>query len=228
MRKVVYTCLFSNGSYKPDDPFIDSQNKIPNFDYIIFTNIPDQIKNSGWEPICMELLNNHPIYTAKYYKWASHNYLLDYDIAIYVDAYMAPNPKINWESYIDRINTNSISESLILMKHSQRDCIYDECNAIVEHKKDTRANMNKVLDFLSENNMPKKFGLSEGGLIMRHLKNKTLNDFFEEFFNLMLKYSYRDQSLLSYMFWKYDVEMRCEFTHDFYFVSGKIGHHNYT
>jgi hypothetical protein len=226
MKKVVYTCLFSNGSTKPDTPFV--KDKLPEFDYIIFTNIPDNCKNSGWSPIQRELLNNHPIYTAKYYKWTAHNYLLDYDVALYVDAYMSPNPKILWGNYISRLNINSITESLILMKHSQRDCIYEECNAIVHCRKDTRINMDKVINFLKTNNMPHHYGLSEGGLILRHLKNNDLNNFLEEFFNLMLQFSYRDQALLSYMFWKNNIKIPSEFTHDFYCKTGTMGHHNYT
>ncbi len=68
MKKVVYSCLFSNGSRQVDQPHIN--NKLLDFDYIMFTNVPDNIINTGWSPIYMEILNNHPIYTAKYYKWA--------------------------------------------------------------------------------------------------------------------------------------------------------------
>jgi len=232
MRKVVYSCLFSNGTKQIDQPYVSESDKLKDFDYVMFTNVPDNVKNTGWSAIYMEILNNHPIYTAKYYKWTAHNYLLDYDIAIYVDAYMSPNsnsnPKIMWDDYIYRLNTVNISEGIMLMKHSQRDCIYDECNTIVRCKKDTRENMDKVITFLKENNMPVGYGLSEGGLILRHLKNDKLNSFLEEFFNLMLKYTYRDQALLSYMFWKNDIPIKYEFTHNFYNKTGKMGNHNYT
>lgn len=228
MRKVVYTCLFSDGNRQSDDPCVKEEDKLEGFDYIIFTNIPDNIKNSGWIPFERELLNNHPVYTAKYYKWTAHNYLLDYDIAIYVDAYMMPNPKIIWDDYINKLNLSTIADSIILMKHSQRNCIYQECDAIVGCRKDSRNNMNKVLEFLKKENMPHNYGLSECGLILRYLKNDELNKFTEEFFNLMLEFTYRDQALLSYMFWKYDIKIQCEFTHAFYCKSGKMGNHNYT
>ena len=116
----------------------------------------------------------------------------------------------------------------MLMKHSQRNCIYQECDAIVGCRKDTRENMNKVINFLRQNNMPEKYGLNESGLILRCLKNDKLNVFLEEFFNLILKFSYRDQAMLSYMFWKYNIPIKYDFTHNFYCKTGKIGNHNYT
>lgn len=227
MKKVVYTCLFSNGPKRHDEPLIKDENKLDGYDYVIFTNIPDKIANSGWTPIYKDLINDHAIYTSKYYKWCSHKYLLDYDICIFVDAYMMPKPTINWSPYELKLNDENINDACVIMKHPQRICIYKECDAIVACKKDTRANMDRVVAYLKENNMPANYGLTENGLFMRHLKNEKFNVFCEEFYNLMSQYSYRDQSFLSYMFWKYDVTIHVDFTRQFLMVSGKIGDHAY-
>ncbi len=224
MKSVVFSCLFSNNTRQMDKPKVINNNKIVGYDYIMFTNIPNNVEDTGWTPIYKELINGHEIYTAKYYKWMAHNYLLDYDFAIYVDAYMIPNPRINWQAYINKLN---IDEGIIFTKHNERGCIYNECNAIVTCKRDTAENMNKVKEFLTMNNMPNNYGLSSNGLLLRDLKNDKFNKICEELYNLMLQFTYRDQALLSYVFWKNDIPIKCDFTNSFYLVSGVIGNHNY-
>lgn len=225
MKKVVYSCLFSNNKKKLDIPNVT--NKLEGFDYVIFTNVPKNIINTGWTPIYKELIDDHPIYTAKYYKWVPHHSLLDYDIAIYVDAYLSPNSSVNWSLYINKLGISDITLGFILMKHPHRNCIYVECDAIVKCRKDTRENMNKVIEFLNDNNMPTNYGLSEGALFMRHLKNEYFNELCEELYVLMKKFTYRDQALLSYIFWKHNVKINAEFTNKFYCTTGKIGDHIY-
>jgi hypothetical protein len=175
MKKVVYSCLFSSGTKRMDHPNINETDKLEGFDYIMFTNISDKLQNTVCTFIDKDLMNEHPIHTAKYYKWNSHKYFEDYEIAIYVDAYMMPNPTIKWDEYIPQLKSDDINCGIIQMKHSQRNCIYMECNAIVGCKKDTRINMDKVINFLKTNNMPGNYGLFECGLFLRHLKNEELN-----------------------------------------------------
>ncbi len=221
MKFVVYSCLFSNNTKLMDKPKITDDNKLKDFDYVMFTNIPNNVKNTGWTPIYKDLKDNHGIYTAKYYKWMAHKYLLNYDISIYVDAYMIPNPKINWLEYINKL------EGITFTQHNQRTCIYNECDAIVRCKKDSIINMNKVKEFLKSNNMPNNYGLSSNGLFLRNLKNDKFNKLCEELYNLMLEFTYRDQALLSYVFWKNEIPIKCEFTNEFCIVSGVMGNHNY-
>ena len=225
MKKVVYSCLFSNNKKRLDQPNITT--KLEGFDYVMFTNVPDYITNTDWIPIYKDLIDDDPIYTAKYYKWIAHKYLSCYDIGIYVDAYMMPNPHVNWSLYENKLDINDVTSGILLMKHPERNCIYQECNAIVACRKDTRMNMNKVIEFLKTNNMPTNYGLSAGGLFMRHLKNEHFNKLCEELYELMLKFSYRDQSLLSYVFWKNNIKINTDFTNEFYCVSGIMGDHNY-
>jgi len=227
MKKVVYSCLFSDGKRTLDIPCIKDTVRLNEWDYVMFTNVPDHLKDSGWVPIYKELIQDHPIYTAKHYKWLVHKYLLDYDIAIYVDAYLSPIV-MDWNKYIDKLKPDGIGNGIILMRHSRRNCIYDECSAISNCRRDTKENMDNVITFLKENNMPKKYGLSEGGLSIRHLKNNDFNSLCDELFTLMLRFTYRDQALLSYVLWKNNTKVNCELTKESYCISGKIGNHVYT
>ena len=226
MKKVVYSCLFSDNKRRLDEPLIKNDDRLEGWDYIIFTNVPNKVIDSGWVPINKELINNHAVYTAKHYKWVAHKYLEDYDIAIYVDAYMSPS-KMDWNAYINKLNADDIDNGIILKKHMHRGCIYRECHAIAHCRKDTKINMDKVINFLKDEKMPENYGLSEGGLFIRHLKNGPINILLEELFELMLKFTYRDQALLSYIFWKHDLKLKSELTNEFYRITGKIGHHFY-
>lgn len=227
MRKVVYTCLFSDGSRKIDRPFVNDKDKLEGWDYIIFTNVNlEDFGDCGWTVIKKELANNHPIYTSRYYKWIVTSHLSEYDIGIYVDAYMAP-ANIDWDVYTDQLSVDDISNGIILKKHPVRNCIYDECIAIPKCGKDTKQNMDRVIEFLNSEGMPKGYGLGEGGLFIRDLRNEKVNNMCGELFLLMLRFTYRDQALLSYVFWKHGVKVNCQLTKDLCFISGTLGHHKY-
>ena len=75
--------------------------------------------------------------------------------------------------------------------------------------------------------MPQNYGLSEGGIFIRHLKNEKLNQLLEELYETMLQLTYRDQALLSYLFWKHDIKIWSELRDNAVCISGKMGNHIY-
>lgn len=87
--------------------------------------------------------------------------------------------------------------------------------------------MDKVISMLKTAGMPKDYGLCQGGLFIIHLKNNNVNQACEELIITMLRFTYRDQALLSYIFWKRGEKVNAMFTKDFYHVSGKMGNHIY-
>lgn len=172
-------------------------NPLEGWDYFLFSNI-DEITNeeayNGWKVIKKDLIDNNPLYTAKYYKWLIHKELPQYDTAVYVDSYMEPNANKPW-STLDKKNIN-------LKPHKKRNCVYKEFKYIVRFARDTQENMNKIKNFLKEEGFPEDFGLWENNVFLRPLKNNKVNKICEELYDLMKIYSYRDQTLLSYILWK--------------------------
>ena len=67
---------------------------------------------------------------------------------------------------------------------------------------ETKESMSKVKTFLESEKFPKNYGLWETQIQLRSLKNDKLNKICEELYELMKIFSYRDQSLLSYVLWK--------------------------
>jgi hypothetical protein len=167
------------------------------WDYYLFSNIKEIVEHEvyhGWKVVPKELINNNPLYTAKYYKWLIHKELPEYNTAIYVDSYIEPNINKPW----DTLDENAIN----LKPHKRRNCVYKEFRYIVRFARDTQEKMDKVKDFLRAENFPEDFGLWENNVFLRPLKNKGVNKICEELYNLMKIYSYRDQALLSYVLWR--------------------------
>jgi hypothetical protein len=193
MKCVVTTNFSLNGS-----PFENPRVKSPlkGWDYFIFSNISEINRQeffNGWKVMPRKLISNHPIYTAKYYKYHIHRELPEYNRSIYVDAWLNPNSQKDWDS---------LQEPFYLKRHLNRSCIYDELRAITKFRRDTKENMQKVKSFLEAEGFPKGYGLWETQIQSRDLKNKEVNKICEDLYNLMENFSYRDQTMLSYILWK--------------------------
>jgi hypothetical protein len=204
--KCVVTTNFSVDGSSFENPRVASPMK--GWDYFIFSNV-SEITNqeffNGWTVMPRNLISNHPIYTAKYYKYHIHKELENYDKAIYVDAWLNPNVNKNWDS---------LEEDFYLKKHKRRDCIYDELRAIVKFGRDSKESMDKVESFLKLEKFPKNYGLWETQIQLRSLKNDKVNKICEELYSLMKNFSYRDQSLLSYVLWKNNFKANDEILND--------------
>lgn len=200
MKKVVITALFGVNNSINDLPKVNE--KIPGWDYILFTNCKClNTLNTGWEIKIVELLYDHPIYSARYYKWLGHKYLNDYDIMLWIDSYLSPNVNFNWNSVLSEYENNEF-KGLFFKKHIKRKCIYQECRACVSAKKASNEMMSRTIKFLNKEKMPYNYGLYETGIYVRYLKNNELNLLLENLFSKLLKYSYRDQTILTYILWK--------------------------
>jgi len=195
MNKCVVTVNFNIHGKPFESPKVN--NKLAGWDYVLFSNIEEITRNDsfqGWKVIKKPLINNHPIYTAKYYKWLILKELPKYDRAIYVDSYLEPTFDKPWDS---------LNESCFYLNpHPKRNCIYSELPKIASFRRDTKANMERVRKFLEEQGFPKEFGLWGTYIFNRSLKSPLANKICEELYDLMKVYSYRDQSMLSYVLWK--------------------------
>ena len=221
MKKAVITAVFSNTFENYDLPYV--KDKIKGWDYLLFTNIPQLINNigDGWTKIDFDLRDNHPIYTAKYCKWMCHKILPNYDYIIWVDGFCSPNVKYNWDMIANK------TTDITMKKHSHNNCIYKECKNIYLSKKDTYQNMGIIYNFLKSKKMPPKNGLYETGILLRNLRNNKVNKMAEELYDLLLKYTYRDQAFLTYVFWKNNFKVKNIIAESSYVRSGNKGVHKY-
>ncbi len=192
-RGVVYTC-FTSGY----DDLIQHTYVSPHFDYVCFTDDTDLIKQEKvgiWEirpMIFKELDNAHNI---RWYKLLPHRALQNYRLSIWVDA----NINILTPKLFNLINSET---EMLFPRHHARDCIYQECLQVLEAQKDSYENVMPVAEFLLDQDMPRNYGMNEANILIRRHHHPLVKKVMEEWWNMVVNYSRRDQLSLSYVLWK--------------------------
>lgn len=203
-RICFYTAIFSTTTQPIDKPV--RFEKISGIDYILFTNYePKTFANSSWTIIKqMPHLFSNPVLSAKTIKWSSHKYLPEYDIVIWMDSFLSPlKSKMSvWQTHIKLIHESDLD--LIICKHPQRACIYDEVKACIQIGKDKKENMNINLSLITNENYPKNHGLFATWVFIRKNNAPHLNNVLDKMVRIMYNASHRDQLIINYMFWKHN------------------------
>ena len=98
------------------------------------------------------------------------------------------------------------SDFLIRRHRSKRDCAYDEGLYCIKRKKDTEANIMKLLNFYKSEDFPTYVGLYDAGWVLRR-HTKALKQYMKLWWELVYNYSERDQISLPYLVWKYGMKI---------------------
>lgn len=192
-KLVCYTVI--SGPY---DKLIEPKVVTPGWEYICFTD-QKNFKSDVWKilPIPDEIMNDKTLSQVKKQRIMKiqPNLFIDYDYCIWVDANITIN--MNLDTFFER----HLNDSIVITKHPQRDCIYDEGKAILKYKKDTSENINRQLSVYIDKGFPKHYGLHETNVILRKNDSKV-NEIMSEWANMLKEYSHRDQMSLDYILWK--------------------------
>ena len=191
LTKCFYTAIFGMGD-QPVDSLAPITNKISGWDYICFTNLnlPPQ---KGWQIVKISLDEINPVFQAKRVKWLSHEYLSDYDVVVWMDAYIAPNPMFSEVLKQWVLDMQERNIRILHRPHEIRNCIYEECDAVVANKRDTKENVSKVLTQLKDLRFPKNWGLFDTNILFKFHKDASVQDISEAVYKQMQQTSYRDQ-----------------------------------
>lgn len=188
------------------------------FDYICFTD--NRYQNvSGWKirEIPGFLGELEPAKRSRCIKILPHLFLEDYDISIWIDGSIT----IIGDLY-QYIRTNFTNCNLLIAKHPDRNCIYQEAGAVINLKKDEKDRVNEQMGRYKKEHFPSNFGLTETGIIIRKHMNPDIIKFGKDWWNEVLRYSKRDQLSFEYVHWKTpNVEMKVVPPID---ISSKIFH----
>ena len=190
--KICYTSI--TGNYDNlKEPTIISEG----WRYICFTNNPN-ISSNAWEilPIPTELTTLSDVKTQRMIKICPHRYLPDYDECIWVDG------NITIQCDLNEFTSQYCNNEFCTVKHYARNCIYDECNAVISIRKDTRTHAEEIKAKLKSEGYPRNFGLAETNLMYR--KNTTsVKRICEAWGEQMLTNgTHRDQLTFNYVLWK--------------------------
>jgi hypothetical protein len=192
-KVVVYSCI--SGKYdKLQQP--KSVNK--DFSYICFTD--QKMKNSGiWKIRPLQWKTQCPVRTARYHKLHPHNFFKEYDYSIWIDG----NVTIAGNHFTERIKeliNNKIKISSAI--HPYRNCIYDEIQICIDFKKDDPQIMRRQRVFLQKQKYPKNNGLFESNIVFRKHNDEKIAKIMNDWWEQIVKFSYRDQLSFDYILWK--------------------------
>lgn len=198
LTKCFYTAIFVKDDGQRDtlEPFVP----IPGWDAVCFTNV-DLPNVLGWTIVRVDMPFQNTSLSSKYYKWLSHLFLEDYDVVVWTDAYLVPDStKMNLvQEWITQmyLQNKTIGHHV----HAERNCIYDECDAVVKGKRDTPANVDKVRNLLRKSNMPKQKGLFDSNIVIKFHKDLAVQAICKDIFNQLKDYSNRDQLAITYQYY---------------------------
>jgi hypothetical protein len=189
MKKVCFTFIF--GDYDDlKEPSIISEG----WEYICFSDRPR--KSKTWRII--EVKKDDLPNPRKARLVLTCPFLfIDYDIALSVGGQIQVRCDLN--KYIDNEFT--------VLKHPDRDCVYQEAEACIKRKKDDRNTILKQIEKYRKLKYPKNHGMIATGLIIRKNTNE-INNFCLDWYEELSKHSFRDQLSFNFIAWKKGFEYK--------------------
>jgi hypothetical protein len=172
-----------------------------NADYYAFVDNPLNI--GIWKQIKNCNFSTDKIYSnrrnAKIYKIIPQLFLPNYEYFFWVDVThdVIENPQNIIDQYLNEFD-------IAVFNHSDRNCVYDEAEAIKRIGKDNNDLVDRQMNFYKEEGFPKGYGLFELPSFVRK-NNHRMNEMSLCWWEQISKYSSRDQLSLPYVFWKMNI-----------------------
>ena len=178
-------------------------NKTKGWDYICVTD--NKIKNKDWTIIDLRQEDKLVVGSKKQASsimFNAINYLeKEYDILITMDANMFINDDLN--KIVNDYKILETKNDVTFLSHPDRNCVYEEIEALLKLSKDKRINTLNALKFLQEEEYPEKLGLFATGVIFMNPKSNILKEYLEKIREDYIKSSsIRDQVTINYSLWK--------------------------
>jgi len=194
-KMCIYTCI--TGEYDVLKPL----PVVPNgWDLICFTDNMNIPTFNQWKlrPIPYELRYLSNTKTQRFIKILPHKFLKEYDISLWVDA----NIEIvdNLEKLFKKYDLNE--NFIYIGKHPGRNCIYDEAKACLEKGKETKENIEKLINAFQAEGYPKANGLVESGIMLRKHNDPNCIKLMDLWAEKIINLSKRDQLSFNYCCWK--------------------------
>ena len=196
----VYTCI--TGNY---DNIVEIDKKEKDFDYICYTN-NKKLKSKSWNIKYIEDeqdLDN--VKLARKIKILGTEELKKYDVVIWIDGQVKFDTSI--KDFIDEY-VELDKYDMVGFKHYCRTTVNEEMNSCLEIGKEKLNNINSLYNYLNNKDFKDDLGLLESTIIFRNFNNKSLNKSMKLWFDLIKKYSKRDQ--LSFPYAAQESGLKCK------------------
>ncbi len=191
-KKAVYTCI--TGKY--DNPARHLYVR-EGWDYLCFTdnkNLLSKGNDGQWRFLPLVCNLSDKVKTARFHKINFTKVLPEYDESLWVDA----NISILTPYIFEKIAGRSLAVPL----HPDRDCVFQEAEAVLHYKKDTEDVVQAQTAFLHAENMPEHYGLCETGIIYRRHDDERNAEVMDLWWKTVERFSKRDQLSFTYALFK--------------------------
>jgi hypothetical protein len=196
MRLAVYTALCGPKSRVQKPLWLRE-----GIDYICFTDQPAISIPAPWQVRNIQAPNTQipkvqdPNRIAKRYKVLPHLFLPEYPASIWVDA----NFKVT--RGFDELAWELLACPVVLFKHFERDCIYDEANVCKAMGLDDPAVIDAQMARYRLRHFPEHYGLGECGTLLRRHQTEKCQTLMERWWQEICEGSRRDQLSFMYAAW---------------------------
>ncbi len=193
-KKVVYTVII--GDY---DDLKEPEIISPGFDYICFTD-RDDLHSSTWK---IRKVQCRKYSTSKQCAGSfivyPFDHLKEYELSVLVIGNITIRCDLN--DFIGAVLPPG--KSIALMRHPERDCIYQAAETVIRLRKDDPEVVRKQMSRYRKEGFPENFGLQASGIMVRRHSDEQLLEHCRLWKKEIDKGSQRDQLSFQYILWKY-------------------------
>ena len=196
--RVIYTCV--TGGY-------DSLNQpkviYDGYDYICFTDEVRQERIGIWQIRKIPSDLQDKIRLSRYLKINPHKVLSNYRYSVYIDS----NILILDDYLLNRVETEIKNNSLIaLSKHPEnREDIYEEAAYVMKYRRAKFSDVKQQVKYLLKKGYPRRTGMYENNIIFRQHNHKDIIKLDEDWWNIYMRFTYRDQLSFAYVLWNNNI-----------------------
>jgi hypothetical protein len=181
-------------------------------DWVCFTDEPDRVTVAPWRGVlCDEqLLPGAEVrMRSRLLKAMSHRAMrelgAEYDFTIWNDASI----RVLRSTFVERFVDAASASGMALVRHPERDCIYDEVEASLRpgtaHKY-ARGRIREQVEHYRAEGYPAHNGLLACGTIARDMRNDDVRRIDEAWWEEIRRWSVHDQLSLPYVLWRLGLE----------------------
>lgn len=196
MKKVaIYTVLTGGYDNLSQPSIVDDR-----FDYFCFSNDIEKENIGIWKVRKFPGNFSSKAIESRFPKMHPWEVLPEYDYSVYMDANVRIEAEGFYEAILGKIQS---SISLSGIKHPFRNCAYVEGYEVFTY--DLEKSMKTIISemrFIRKEGLPRRYGMFEANVILRKHKDEKIKQQCELWWNMINKYSKRDQLSYSYTLWK--------------------------
>jgi len=196
-RIAIYTAIFGSVDEIHEPIFVPD-----NCDFFIFTDQPVR-PDSSWQVMTTERIPaeiaQNSVLANRYVKMFPDRFFPEYAYTIYLDG------KFQARTDLTEFIQDMPAQGLRMFRHPLRHCVYDEIETCIKLGKGSAEELRAHAKHLHSSGMPVKYGMLEGGFIVRQTGNPICQALMAEWWQEFLHYSKRDQVSLPFVLWNHQI-----------------------